>query len=85
VSIKNLTQTVKDFIFELFGKESDVISAIPAERGWMVTAEVLMDEDYTIKRGRSDLLYVFEILVDTDQNILSYSRIRIRERGKIDE
>lgn len=85
MSIKNLTQTVKNFIFELFGKEADIIAVIPVERGWMVTTEVLMDEDYTIKRGRSDLLYVFEILVDTNQNILSYSRIRIRERGKIDE
>jgi hypothetical protein len=85
MSIKDLTQTVKEFIFELFGKDSDVISAIPVEKGWMVTAEVLMDEDYTIKRGRSDLLYVFEILVDTNLHVLSYSRTRIRERGKIDE
>ena len=85
MTIKNLTQTVRNFLFELFGKEADIIAAIPVERGWQVTAEVLMDEEYTMKRGRCDLLHVFEIIVDPNQNVLSYTRVRVRERGKIDE
>lgn len=85
MNIKNLTQSVKNFLFELFGKECDIISVLPGDKGWQVTAEVLMDEEYTMKRGRCDLLSVFEVLVDQNLNILSYSRARIRERGKIDE
>jgi hypothetical protein len=85
MNIKNLTQTVKNFLFELFGKEADVISVTPVDKGWQVNVEILMDEEYTMKRGRCDLLSVFEVLVDPNLNILSYTRIRIRERGKIDE
>lgn len=85
MNVKNLTQTVKNFLFELFGKEADIIAVVPVEKGWQVTVEILMDEEYTMKRGRCDLLYVFEVVVDQNQNVLSYARTRIRERGKIDE
>jgi len=85
MNLKNLTQTVKNFMFELFGKDADIIAVVPGEKGWQVTVEILMDEEYTMKRGRCDLLYVFELTVDPNLNILSYARIRIRERGKIDE
>ena len=85
MNIKNLSQVVKNFLFELFGKESDIVAVIPIEKGWQVTAEILMDEEYTMKRGRSDLLHVYEIIVDPGQNVVSYVRTRVRERGKIDE
>lgn len=84
-NINSLTQAVKSFLFELFNKDADVIAVIPTDRGWHVTAEILMDEEYTIKRGRNDLLYVFDVITDSNQNILSYARVRIRERGKMDE
>jgi hypothetical protein len=69
----------------MFGKEADIITVLPVDKGWQVTAEMVMDEEYTMKRGRSDLLYVFEVLADSNLNILSYQRVRIRERGKIDD
>lgn len=81
--MKEIAQIVKDFLFEVFGKDSEVIAAIPNEGGWQVTAEILMDEEYTIKRGRSDLLYVFDVLLDESCNVMSYQRSGIRERGKL--
>ena len=83
--MKNLIQKVKTFSFEVFGKNAEIIAIVPVERGWQVTVEILMDEEYTVKRGRNDLLYVFEIIVDESLNILSYERIRIRERGKLED
>ncbi len=81
--MKEITQIVKDFLFEVFGKDAEVIAVIPNEGGWQVTAELLMDEDYTIKRGRSDLLYVFDVILDESCNVMSYNRTGIRERGKL--
>lgn len=83
MNMKELAQVVKDFLFEVFGKDGEIISVVPSQEGWKVTAEVLMDEDYTIKRGRSDLLYVFEVLLDDSYNVMSYHRSNIRERGKL--
>lgn len=85
MNVKNLTQSVKNFMFELFGKDADIVAVVPADKGWQVTVEMLSDEEYTMKRGRNDLLYVFELTVDSNLNVLSYTRTRIRERGKIDE
>ncbi|RCX12516.1 gas vesicle protein GvpO [Anaerobacterium chartisolvens] len=81
--MKEIAQIVKDFLFEVFGKDGEVISVIPNDGGWQVTAELLMDEDYTIKRGRSDLLYVFDVILDESCNVMSYNRTGIRERGKL--
>ncbi len=85
MNIKVLSQNVKNFLFEMFGKEADIIMVVPADEEWKVTAEMVMDEEYTMKRGRSDLLYVFEVMADSNLNILSYQRVRIRERGKIED
>ncbi len=85
MSLKDINSKVKDFLYELLGKDAEIISIMPSNDGWTVKAELLMDEEYTISRGRNDLLHVFNITLDYDENIVSYDRIRIRERGKIDE
>lgn len=85
MSLKDINSKVKEFLYELLEKNAEIISIISGDDGWKVKAELLMDEEYTKSRGRNDLLYIFEIILDRDQNIISYERINIRERGKIEE
>lgn len=85
MSIKNLTEKVKEFLLEVFGKNAEIIAVMAIENGWKVTAEMVLDEEYTNKRARNDLVYVFEVITDKQQNVISYERTRIRERGRIEE
>ena len=85
MGLKEITQIVKGFLFEIFEKNAEIIGIVPCEEGWRITAEILMDEDYTIKRGRNDLIDVYEVIVDKGHNVTCYERKHIRERGKLME
>lgn len=85
MSLREISSKVKEFLHELLEKDGEIISISPDNNGWIVKAELLMDEEYTMGRGRNDLLYVFAIKLDAQQNIISYERVKIRERGKIEE
>lgn len=85
MSLIDISPKVKEFIREILGKDAEIISISPNSEGWTVKAELLMDEEYTMSRGRNDLLHVFVITLDCNQNIISYERVKIRERGKIEE
>ena len=85
MSLVDISSKVKEFLHELLGKDAEIISISPGSEGWTVNAELLMDEEYTMSRGRNDLLHVFSITLDSNQNIISYERVKIRERGKIEE
>jgi hypothetical protein len=85
MSLTEMSSKVKEFLSELLGKYAEIISITPNCEGWTVKAELLMDEEYTMSRGRNDLLHVFVISLDSNQNIISYDRIGIRERGRIEE
>ena len=85
MSLKDISSKVKEFLQDLFCNEAGIISVSPNSNGWTVRAEILIDEEYTMGRGRNDLLHVFIITLDSNENIISYDRVKIRERGKIDE
>ena len=85
MSLKDISSKVKEFLHELLGKDAEIVSIIYGSEGWTVKAELLMDEEYTMNRGRNDLLHVYSITLDNSQNITSYERIKIRERGRIEE
>lgn len=73
---------MKKFFEQVYENPVDVVGAIPINEGWELTLETLDDVEYTKKRIRNDLIAVFKVLVNSQGEIISYTREEIRERGK---
>ncbi|MGY4098734.1 gas vesicle protein GvpO [Nocardia sp. R16R-3T] len=58
-----------------------VTSVEPTEDGWLVEIEVL--EDRRIPSS-ADILALYEVEIDLDENLLAYRRIKRYNRGTID-
>ena len=56
-----------------------VTSVEPAENGWFVEVEVLEDKHIP---SSSDILGLYEVVIDQDGDLESYRRIRRYARGR---
>jgi hypothetical protein len=81
--MKKVIDAAKIFFEELYENTSTVVGVSRCEEGWELMVEVLTDDDYTKKRAKNDLISVFKVYMDTDLQVISYSREEIRERGKV--
>jgi hypothetical protein len=81
--MRRVIEAAKIFFEELYENTSTVVGVSRCEEGWELMVEVLTDDDYTKKRAKNDLISVFKVYMDTDLQVISYSREEIRERGKV--
>ena len=78
------TRTVAAFFESVLGKTPRVIALESDPQGWRALAEVVEDSDYLRRLGRSDMMGVYEVHVDHDLEVVSYSRKGLRERTALE-
>jgi hypothetical protein len=78
------TRAVKAFFEEVLGKAARVIALDSQPQGWRVMVEAVEDSDYLRRLGRSDLLGIYEVHINHNLEILSYTRKGLRERTALE-
>jgi hypothetical protein len=81
MSVAEVTQAVVNFFEEVMGKAGRVIAVEPDGEGRRVLVEVVEESDYMRRLGKSEILGVYEVHLDRDLNVTSYSRIGLRDRA----
>lgn len=85
-TVVEVTQAVLQFFGEVLDKTGRVISVESDENGgWRVLVESVEESEYTRRLGRSDILGLYQVYVDNNLKIASYSRRSLRDRTAIEE
>lgn len=80
--LRQIVEVTEKFFQEIFPHPAEVVSIIPNNEGWELKVEVIIDDEYTRKRAKNDLIAVFNVSVNKNMEVMSYTREEIRERGK---
>ena len=84
MGVSEVTQTVVSFFEEALDKTGRVIAAESEGEGWRVLLETVEESDYMTRVGRSHMLGLYEVHVDQDVEIVSYTRKGLRERTALE-
>lgn len=76
-----VTQAAVKFFQEVMGKAGRVIAVEPDGEGQRVLVEVVEESEYVRRLGKSEILGVYEVHMDRNLNVTSYSRIGLRDRA----
>ncbi|ACA60002.1 gas vesicle protein GvpO [Candidatus Desulforudis audaxviator] len=83
MDVENVINIVKDFFANVLKKPGDIIGACLNNGSWTVQIEVTEEDEYQRRHGRNELLGVYQVKLNENQEIVCYTRIMLRERGKI--
>lgn len=82
MSAVKATEAALGFFAEVLHKSARVIEVDRVEEGpgWWALVEAVEESDFMRRYGRGDLMGLYEVHLDDDLQILSYSRRGLRER-----
>jgi len=81
MNIEKLISTVTAFFARVLNKPGEVVGVTKEDEGWKVYIEVAEETEYMRKTARDDLLAIYEVTVDDNQEIIGFERRSMRARG----
>lgn len=82
---EDVVKATLKFFEDVLEKVGRVIEVNKNEDEWNLRVEVLEESEYMRRRGRGDLLAIYEVKVNSDLDITSYVRKSLRERESLEE
>jgi hypothetical protein len=82
----NFIQTKKkvlEFIKDNFSVSGKIIELKKKDDKWVSYFELIEEDDYVRKFGKTDLVGLYEVELNDEGEVLGYKRILIRERTDI--
>lgn len=83
--IADYIENVRKFFYDTLGQKCRVLTIIKEEGKWKVVCEVIMDTNYTTRKGIGDIVEIYEVYLDDDQEILGYKLIATKNRAEVDD
>lgn len=79
--VEQIAEVVTDFFGRYLQRPGRIVAIIPAEAGWTVEVEVVEEDDYMRRRGRDEIMGLYEVMVAADLEIAGYRRKALRMRN----
>jgi len=71
------------FFETVLEKTGRVIEVNKTGDDWLVVVEAVEESDYMRRFGRGDMLGIYEVKLDSNLNVISYTRKELRERSAL--
>lgn len=85
MGIAGVTQQVTKFFEEALGKTGRVISVEPdSEGGWQAVVETVEESEYMRRLGKSELIGLYQVHLDSTLEIVGYARKALKERTALE-
>lgn len=81
--MKKVVDSLMEFTDEIMNKPCWVRAVTEFEDGWKALVEIIEEDEYMRRRGRKDLIGVYEMILNNELKVISYQRKELRERGTI--
>jgi len=85
MSVVSYIDIVKKFFQEMLQQECRIISAVKEEDKWKVVCEVIVDPEYTTRKGLGDVVEIYNVYLNDEQEILGYEIKATKKRASISE
>jgi len=85
MGIMQYVKAAKNFFNEAFQQQCRVLAAAKEGEFWKITCEVQIDPEYTTRKGLGDLVEIYELQINDNQEILSYKLKATKGRASLDE
>jgi len=85
MSAAKATESARRFFEEVLRKSARVIQVDRAEQGqgWCAVVEAVEESDFMRRYGRGDVLGLYQVNLDQDFQVTSYSRRGLKERSAV--
>ncbi|GAA0377667.1 hypothetical protein GCM10008968_36860 [Bacillus horti] len=93
MEIKKIIQTTNDFFEEHIAAPHKITSVEQRKQddegnkdeGWDLTIEVIEEKDYMKRYAKDEMLGVYQVTMNKNYEITSYSRVGRRYRSSVDD
>lgn len=84
MKIPELANSINQFFEKIIKQKCRILSIIPKDNEWVATCEVNIDPDYTTKRGMGDIVEIYEVHVNENEEVISYSLKETKRKAALD-
>lgn len=83
--IISIIDSVNKFFEEVLQQRCRVVTVVKDEDKWKVVCEVIVDSEYTTRKGLGDLVEVYNVYLNNNKEILGYEIIETKKRAALSE
>ncbi|ARI76454.1 gas vesicle protein GvpO [Halobacillus mangrovi] len=76
---------ITDFFKENIAPPHKIISVKKNEEGWRALVEIIEEKDYMRKYAQDEMVGLYEVFLDQDQEVTGFSRLSLRYRADLEE
>jgi hypothetical protein len=85
MSIQDLTKKVSIFFAEVLKQKCRVLSVNYDKTQWKAICEVIVDPEYTTRKGLGDIVELYEVSLDDDLEVTGFTLKGTKRRATIDD
>ncbi|HAN10456.1 MAG TPA: hypothetical protein DCP90_07570 [Clostridiales bacterium] len=85
MSVSDIGKSISKFSQEFFKQDAAIIGMKSVDSNWIIEIEVMVYDEYMREKAKRPLVETYEIELDKSYVIKSFKRLRMREKGSIEE
>ncbi|KOO41925.1 gas vesicle protein GvpO [Priestia koreensis] len=83
--MKKIMDNITDFFKDYIAPPHKIVSVeLNEDKGWKATVEVIEEKEYMKKYAKDEMVGIYEVLLDSNKEVISFKRIHIRARASMD-
>ena len=84
MNISKVADSIILFFDKSLNRKCRILSVMPKENGWEALCETDIDPDYTTRRGLSDVVEIYEVLVSSGLEIEGFKLQETKRKASLD-
>ena len=84
MSVYELTRKLNLFFADVLDQKCRVLSMLPGETGWKAVCEVIVDPEYTTRKGLGDIVEIYDIFLDDTLEVTGFTMRETKRRAALD-
>ncbi|OGO93636.1 MAG: hypothetical protein A2Y17_00825 [Clostridiales bacterium GWF2_38_85] len=84
MKISELTNSINIFFEKDMKQKCRILSIMPDDKNWIVTCEVMVDPDYTVRKGIGDIVEIYEVYLNCDMAVTGFKLKETKRKATVD-
>ena len=85
MSVKSISDETKKFFQEVLNQKCRIIGVLKDEDKWKAVCEVLVDPEYTTRKGLGDIVEIYNVYLTLSGEITGYEITSTKKRSSLEE
>jgi len=83
MTIVDVVDQTKKFFRYILGQDCRILTIVKEDDKWKVICEVLIDPEYTTRKGIGDMVEIYEVFMNEEKEVIGYELIETKRRAEI--